>query len=151
MSARGGSQLRRGEQSAQELTEQREREHNAVQLALAGASYDAIAQQCGYESRSGAWKAVHRLLARVEAEDAEAIRTVEGARLDRLQTAHWPAAVRGDVKASSFVLRVMERRARLFGLDAPVQVDATVRDATTAEIARLAEELGITPGPVIHR
>ena len=35
-------------------------------------------------------------------------------------------AVNGDIAAVNTVLRIMDRRARLFGLDSPVKVDATV-------------------------
>jgi ABC-type sugar transport system ATPase subunit len=143
VSKTGGTRLRKGQQTSQELVEQRDREHKAVQLALAGATYDAIAKECGFESKSGAWKAVQRLLARVDAENAEALRTVEGSRLDRLHLAHWPAALRGDVKAATLVLRLMERRARLFGLDAPLRVNAEIRPEIHAEIEQLAAQLGI--------
>jgi len=51
------------------------------------------------------------------------MRQTEGARLDRMQRAVWPAAISGDIKAGAQVLRIMERRARLFGLDAPTKVE----------------------------
>jgi hypothetical protein len=41
----------------------------------------------------------------------------------------WPAAMRGDVTAVTGLLRIMERRAKLLGLDAPVKVDSKI-DAT---------------------
>jgi hypothetical protein len=43
-------------------------------------------------------------------------------RLERLHAAVWPQAIRGDVNAVDRVLRIMERRARLLGLDAPKRV-----------------------------
>jgi ABC-type sugar transport system ATPase subunit len=148
MSRTAGAQLRKGQQTAQELVEQRDREHKAVQLALAGATYETIAKECGYESKSGAWKAVNRMLARVDAENADALRTVEGSRLERLHLAHWPAALRGDVKAGALIVRIMERRSRLLGLDAPLLLDATIRPGINAEIEQLAAELGIATGGI---
>ena len=114
----GGKARANGTLTAADVASQRDREHKAVQLALAGATYEQIATECHYAGKSGAWKAVQRLLARVDAENAGQLRTVEGARLDRLQAAHWPAALRGDTKAAGVVLRILDRRARLFGLDA---------------------------------
>lgn len=148
MTAKRGERIRNGQQTPQELAAQREREHKAVQLALAGASYESIAQECGYANKGGAWKAVHRLLARVDEEDAERLREVEGARLDRLQAAHWPAALRGDVKAAAICLRILERRARLFGLDAPLVADVTIRDEVDEQIRALAAELAAAAHPV---
>ena len=97
-SAQRGVRLNTGEHTAQELAEQRKREHDAVQLALAGATYQQIAEQLGYASKGNAWRAVHRLLARVDSEDAEALRTVEGSRLDRLQTARRERRIRRGIR-----------------------------------------------------
>jgi hypothetical protein len=134
---------------AQENALVSEREHQAVQLALAGATFDQIAQQVGYANRSAAWKAVQRALARVEAHDVGSLREVEGARLDRLQVAVWPAALRGEVKAATVVLRIMERRARLLGLDAPLRADVGVRPEIDAGIRALVAQLGgkVPPRP----
>jgi hypothetical protein len=101
----------------------REREQRAVQLRRAGMSYDAIAKtlEC---TRSGAFKAVARVLARIAKdarEDAGLIRDLEVQRLDALLVAVWPKAVKGDVAAVDRALRIAERRARLLGLDAPVK------------------------------
>jgi hypothetical protein len=145
--AKPGGRLPQKGREASDLADVRKREHDAVQLALAGATYQQIADQLGFSSRGNAWRTVQRVLARVDAEDAAALRTVEGGRLDRMQTAVWANAVKGDVKAVGAVLRIMERRARLFGLDAPIQVDARISDATDAQIAELAEQLGMAKGP----
>lgn len=56
-------------------------------------------------------------------ENVTELRRLEGARLDRLQAAVWPKALSGDPAAVRAVVRLMERRARLLGLDAPVQVE----------------------------
>ncbi len=103
------------------LASQRDKEHQAVQRALAGDSYEQIAAAVGYTNRGTAYTAVRRVLERREVEDAAQLRTLEGARLDRLQAAHWDLALAGDPKAATVVLRIFERRAKLFGLDAPVQ------------------------------
>jgi hypothetical protein len=77
------------------------------------------------------------------------MRTQEGMRLDRLQRAYWPAALGGDVGAARLVLRVIDRRARLFGLDAPIKVSTEVTYSTSdidSEVARLAALLAtVTP------
>lgn len=67
--------------------------------------------------------------------------TIEESRIDELLKAVWPKAKDGDVKATEMVLRLMERRARLRGLDRVepsqrVKFDQT-SDAELLEQARL--------------
>jgi hypothetical protein len=110
-----------------------DRERQAVALHLQGETSDAIADALGFVNRGGAWKAVQRGLARFVVPAIAEARTVELARLDRLHKAVWQRAISGDIPAIETVLRLMERRARLLGLDAPVRVDlrALVADSAT--------------------
>lgn len=105
----------------------------AIELRAAGASYREIGAALGVThvtARNWVLTAVDE----VKYEQAETMRKVEGTSLDRLQRALWPQAIQGDAKAAQGVLRIMERRARLFGLDAPVKVDATVVETTQADL-----------------
>lgn len=54
-----------------------------------------------------------------EAQALEQHRTLELLRLDELQSGLWDRAVSGDVKAVNAVLRIIEQRSRLLGLDRP--------------------------------
>jgi hypothetical protein len=86
-----------------------------------GASFDQIGRSLGV-TRSAAFKAVRRVLARIAreaSEDAAELRQLEQQRLDVLLAACWPTAVKGDMQAIDRALRIAERRARLLGLDAP--------------------------------
>jgi len=56
-------------------------------------------------------------------ETAQDILDLELIRLDRMQTAIWGDVLHGDEKAIDRVLRIMQRRADLLGLDAPKNVD----------------------------
>jgi len=55
-------------------------------------------------------------------ESAALVKRLELERLDELFRAWWPAAIAGKSRAAAIILRIMERRARLEGLDAPVAV-----------------------------
>jgi len=44
---------------------------------------------------------------------------LEALRLDQMQAALWQRATDGEVRAIDRILRIMERRARLLGLDEP--------------------------------
>lgn len=80
-------------------------------------------------------------------EDAESLAAIEGKRLDRLQAAHWVKAVEGNVKATEVVLKVMERRARLFGLDRPQKVDLSASDVDLdSTVARILDAATVVLG-----
>ncbi len=96
-----------------------ERQRRALELRRSGRTLEDIARTLGYRQRAGAYKAIASALQRTLREPAEALRNLEMERLDRLQVALWPRAVQGDVKAVDAILRIMERRARLLGLDMP--------------------------------
>ena len=69
---------------------------------------------------------VTRTLERAENLAAREMRELEGARLDRAQAAIWTQVLEGDVKAVESFLRISQRRAKLFGLDAPTAVNVNV-------------------------
>jgi hypothetical protein len=91
----------------------------ALELSLAGWSYDAITAELGYKSRDSVSKAMWKAIDRRSAEGVEENRALELSRLDALQAAHWDRAVDGDTKAAEVVLNVIEKRCRLLGLDRP--------------------------------
>ncbi len=80
-------------------------------------SYDEIASAVGYANRGTAWRTVQRALQDRTFHAVDEYREVELARLDALQSACWDAALAGDLRAVEAVLRVMQQRARLLGLD----------------------------------
>lgn len=102
-----------------------EKRRRALQLRKAGATFDQIAEQVGYDNRGNACRAIQQELADLPKEDAVELRDLELARLDSLLTAMWPKAMNGNGWAVDRVLRIMERRARLAGLDQPEQIAIT--------------------------
>ena len=68
-------------------------------------------------------------------EKADELRAVENERLDKLFFVAYKQAVReGSLPAIDRALRVMERRARLLGLDTPTRTEITGRDGQPLEI-----------------
>jgi DNA-binding CsgD family transcriptional regulator len=101
----------------------KERRARAVELRIAGMSPHEIAERLGYHVNS-----VHADLrgalatpAQRTTEELEQLREIEIRRLDRLQVPFFYKALEGDAEALAAVLKVMERRARLLGLDAPTK------------------------------
>lgn len=112
----------------------RERMKQALELRKAGATYDQIAQRLGYAASGAAYTAVATAIKDITRAPAEELRTLELERLDALMLAVWNKAKAGDYKAVDTVLRIMDRRAKYLGLDAPVRVAAStelsVKDVT---------------------
>ena len=104
-----------------------EREKKAFALRMAGATYEQIGAQLGVTT-GAAYKMVKRVLERTRRETdelADELRRLEVERLDALTLTLWKQATAGNFGAVDRVLRVMERRARLLGLDAPTKQDVT--------------------------
>lgn len=94
-----------------------QRRTKAVQLAASGMDYTQIGKQLGYHDRSGAHKAVTAALRAQQAEAVDELRVLELERLDALQRSCWEAAIAGDIASVDRVLRVIQARVRLLGLD----------------------------------
>jgi hypothetical protein len=60
---------------------------------------------------------IQRALGQMPQQSVAEIRVLEAGRLDELQNAVWPQAKAGDIQAINCVLSLMQRRARLLGLD----------------------------------
>ncbi len=93
------------------------RRSEAVRLKAAGLSYEQIARELGYANRGTVHRVVQQALSAREAESVDELRHLELARLDAVQAALWPRAMAGEVSAALGVLRVLDQRLRLLGLD----------------------------------
>jgi hypothetical protein len=123
------------------------RRKEAVDLRVEGKTYREIAQELGV-TPTRARQLVAEALAALQgetAESAEELRRLELDRLDQLQSGLWEEAAGGNLKAVGAALKIMERRARLVGLDAPTRTENThgyayidrMTDAELREQARL--------------
>ena len=92
------------------------RKARAVELAIDGTSYGAIAAEVGYTHRGTAYKAIHKALAERVTAGVDELRRLELARLDSLQAALWDKALAGNTAAGNTVLRIIDQRTRLLGL-----------------------------------
>lgn len=126
-----------------------ERRTKALELHLAGATYEAIAKAVGYASKSGAHKAVQEALKDLGAppSNSEANET-ELARLDAMLTGLWPKARRGDVQAIDRVLKISERREQILlrGKDAGSAQTESERTGLSEFERRRAERQASSPG-----
>ena len=115
------------------ITQAEELRRQALTLRRGGASFLSIANQLNC-SKSTAHKAVSTALAALREENrklALELQTLEADRLDTMQLGVWNDAVRGNIPAIQTVLKIMERRAKLMGLDAPTKVAPTSPDGNS--------------------
>ena len=126
-----------------------EKEAQVLSLRRLGATFDQIAKQLGYASGSGAYMAYRRACLKIIYEEVEETRKMEMDRLDNAQTRIMPQVNLGNIPAINALLRIMERRARLLGLDMPIKHDVEVNyfdsDSIDAEVKRLAALLDGSP------
>ena len=126
-----------------------EKEKKVLELRRGGLTFDLIAERLGYANASGAQKAYERACSRIVHDDVVAIRKAEMDRLDIAQAAIWNEVLQGTISAVVALMKIMERRARLLGLDMPVKTQLEVthydRDTIDAEVARLVSLLDSQP------
>jgi len=93
-------------------------ERDVCDLRTQGLTYAEIAEGLNLSGKAQAYRICQRALRRIPAESAMELRLMEGQRLDRITAILWPQVLCGNLNAIQTILRVMERRARLFALDA---------------------------------
>lgn len=130
------------------------RQNRALELRMAGATYQQIADALGWSNKGTAWEAVQAALARDDAAVAgirEEYRALQLARTERMLRGIWTKVVAGDGPMYDRALRTLERQAKLLGLDAPVQV--SISDDTRSRITSMLDDLEgrIIPGEVVER
>lgn len=105
-----------------------DKEIRVLELRRVGLTWQRIAEEVGYADHTGAYAAYKRAIKRTMQQPADELRAQELDRIDRLQVAIWPAAMKGDTRAILTIVRLMERRAKLTGLDMPIKIE---QDITT--------------------
>jgi hypothetical protein len=149
--------------------EDRDRDAKAVELRRRHLNYPQIAAQMGYKDPSGAYHAVQRGLQDATSDASEEVKRLELDRLDDIArgfqrvfaTRHYAISLGSGkvvldpstgqplvddgpvIQAGLALIRVMERRAKYLGLDAPAQsrVQVISEDTVDAEIRRLEARL----------
>ncbi len=121
-----------------------ERQRRALELRKAGVNLAAIAKELGYSNPSCAYAAIKSALDKARSEPAQELRDLMAARLDEMLTVAYENALRGDVDSMMAVLRIEERRARLFGIDrreAPVKTNLSRLSSPVDAMAVIGELL----------
>lgn len=109
--------------------------NTALDFRLKGLSYRAIAKEMGVNPGT-AHRYVQESIKVIQdeyTEKAEILVTLERQKLDRLEVGLIKLARKGDIRAATVMLKIMERRAKLLGLDEPSKSEIKV-DAVDVQI-----------------
>jgi hypothetical protein len=113
-----------------------------LNMRLHGLTFHEIARQlpeAGF--RPVGVSRVHAIVAKClrscREQPARELRQLELLRLDQLQAAHYKAAMGGDAAAASRVLSIMDRRAKLLGLDAGPEAVVSLEEARVTLLKKL--------------
>ena len=105
-----------------------------------GATYRTIGKELGIAC-SAVFARWQRLRDEMVFEKVEELREMELMVLEGMQQAVLQAALKGNIRAINSVLSIQVRRAKLCGLDAPIQTQVTITDSSLIdeEVMRLVE------------
>ena len=147
-----------------EATDRTHRQEAAVAMRIAGAHYSEIARSLDYPNATSARTAVERALATsVGDNDKEKLRWIEARRLERLLRSLWTKATNDKDEShlayARTALAVIDRHARLYGLDAPqemvvytpaaAEIEAWVGSMARQVHGEMPEEYDIINGYVV--
>jgi predicted DNA-binding protein (UPF0251 family) len=118
----------------------------ALKLRSNGLTYQKVADYLGV-SKSTAFERVQRALAAIPREAVEEYRKLETERLDTMlervmEKVTYDDGKSGFLFAVDRALAIMDRRAKLLGLDSPTKHEVITLGAVEAEIQRLEAKLG---------
>jgi hypothetical protein len=119
----------RNTESGSEAAKLRNRKADAaMSMRLSGANWSEIALVCGYPTPRAALSAVEKALVRRldDTNDRDLMRKLAGMRLERLLRGVWTKAIDPDnpehLAAVQRGREIIDRHAKLFGLDAPAEI-----------------------------
>lgn len=100
-----------------------ERRAKALRLRSMRMTYQQIADELYKGNRGQCHRDIQKAITDLPKEAAEEVRRQELELLDEMSRGLIPAARKGDDKAVTGMLRIMERRAKYLGLDTPMQIE----------------------------
>ncbi|MBF6298255.1 hypothetical protein IU459_11955 [Nocardia amamiensis] len=137
--------VKAGQQSRRRLANAATRRELALEMMLAGRTYQQIADALDYSDKGTAHRAVTTALAECAErtkELADLARPIVLERLEMLWAPQFKLARKGDPKAAELCLKMLDRFSKIHGLDR-ITVDHTVTTRTEldAEIEALVQKL----------
>jgi|GEM_PF-5750217 len=128
----GGTRKHSGKSEADRIAE----ENEVLDLKLLGATDRRIAAQLGV-THTTVQNRLKAALERIQAPKVEELRTLMTEQLDTMMVRLGTGVANGDTKSIMAALQVLDRKAKLYGLDAPAQHQITIESEADKEIKDL--------------
>lgn len=124
---RGGQSIANERTNSQRKLNTRERELLCLELRLAGDDQVTIARKLNIHHTTVS-RAIRRAIDKRTAEKADQLVQLMHQRIEKANAGIWQRIERGDLPAIDRAIKLWEREARLFGLDAPTKqsIDTTL-------------------------
>lgn len=134
------------------VIEAKERAARALELRKEGKTFQEIADEPHgegtlYASKQSAYDAVKRAMQDLTREPASELLELELARLDSMWGIHYLNAMAGDVQALDACMKIMQRRAKMLGIDAPAEsrTELTGPGGEAIQFPTVIELVGVQP------
>ena len=105
-----------------------QKQQQAMELRMAGRTWQEIADHLGYASHTGAYEAVKVALSRSNHEAAEDYRSLTIGRLTKILQVHWPLMLQADNNSTRLCLQTIKDMREVLGLDSPSKFEHTGAD-----------------------
>ena len=105
-----------------------QKQQQAMELRMAGRTWQEIADHLGYASHTGAYEAVKVALSRSNHEAAEDYRSLTIGRMTKILQIHWPLMLQADNNSTRLCLQTIKDMREILGLDSPSKFEHTGAD-----------------------
>ena len=126
------------------------RQQHALELRMAGRTWQEIADNLGYANHSGALLAVKAALQSTLQPPADHFRALTLERLTKVLQVHWPLMLQADAVATRLCLQVIGDIRQLMGLDSPSKMEHTgaggapiQHEVLTLDVGEIAEAIAV--------
>ena len=118
------------------------RQRQALELRMAGRTWQEIADNLGYANHTGAIAAVKTALQSTLRPPADHYRALTLERLTKILQVHWPLMLQADAASTRLCLQAIGDIRQLMGMDSPAKVEHTGADGAPIKHEVLTLDIG---------
>ena len=119
-----------------------DKQRQAVELRMAGRTWQEIADALGYADHSGAVRAVQDSLQKTLGVPSAEFRELTLERLTKILQVQWPSMLRGEVPAAKLCLQTIGDMRQLMGVDMPSKVEHSGPDGNPIQHEGVTLDIG---------
>jgi hypothetical protein len=118
------------------------KQRQALELRMAGRTWQEIANTLGYANHSGAFHAVKTALQSSLQAPAQHYRDLTLERLTKILQVHWPLMLQADGNSTRLCLQTIKEIRELLGLDSPAKFEHTGADGSPIQHEVITLDIG---------